>query len=504
MPIPEEPLSERELDVLSFLVRGASNREIAEQLVISPNTVKVHVRNIFAKLAVSSRTEATAVALQQGLVTLPGLDSSVVTAVEMGGLPPTLTINESDGPAHEATPAPSENYQAAVAPARSLMGPATAEPVEPEQTRDSGAATAQGRFRSPSRRLLAAGLALLLILGVVAFAGSQWFNLPDEGSSAITVTAAVPEFVPQPMQDPRWLVSQSMPSPQSHMALVAVGLHLYQIGGETAEGITDAVRIYDTGTFQWRTGAPKLTAVADAGAAVLFGEIYVLGGRTASGELTDLVEVYSPANDAWRRAVALPRPVAGALALSDGSFLYLFGGWDGNQYVADAYVYDASSDGWRPLTPMSHPRAFAAGGALASHLYVVGGFNGNEEVANCEYYELSRSMWAECPPMLLPRGAAGAAVLLNRLYVLGGGLNGEVASGELYDAARQTWEVINMPMMAGVQPLRWTHLGVAAVERHIYVAGGQRGAEKTADTFVFVPFPYQSFIPAASGGGSEP
>jgi hypothetical protein len=45
---------------------------------------------------------------------------------------------------------------------------------------------------------------------------------------------------------------------------------------------------------------------------------------------------------------------------------------------------------------------------------------------------------------------------------------------------------------------------VAAVERHIYVAGGQRGAEKTADTFVFVPFPYQSFIPAASGGGSEP
>jgi DNA-binding CsgD family transcriptional regulator len=466
MSNPEEPLSERELDVLGFLARGASNREIAEQLVISPNTVKVHVRNIFAKLAVSSRTEATTVALKQGLVTLPGMNTAAAAETQTAATPPTLAEDENQ-----------------------------------DALQDLGLPGTHGAGQN--RRLALGGLALLLLMVVMAFAGRNWLNSADDNSGRAQVTAAA-EFAEQPMQDPSWRISQSMPVPHSHMALVAVGLHLYHIGGETAEGITDTVRIYDTGNLQWRTGTPKLTAVADAGAAVLFGEIYVAGGRTAAGHLTDLVEVYSPANNAWRRTVPLPRPLAGALLLSDGSFLYLFGGWDGNQYLADGYVYDAGIDGWRPLPAMSRARAFAAGGALASRLYVVGGYDGQEEVADCEYYETGQNRWTECPPMLLPRGGAGAAVLLNRLYVLGGGLTGQVTLGEWYDLASQTWQVINMPMMAGVEPARWTHLGVAPVERYVYLVGGQRGSERIADTFVYAPFPYQSFIPAASSGGGEP
>jgi LuxR family transcriptional regulator, maltose regulon positive regulatory protein len=53
-----EPLSERELEVLRLLVRNMSNQEIAEQLVISINTVKQHVKNIFSKLDVHSRVQA--------------------------------------------------------------------------------------------------------------------------------------------------------------------------------------------------------------------------------------------------------------------------------------------------------------------------------------------------------------------------------------------------------------------------------------------------------------
>ena len=69
-----EPLSDRELEVLMAVVDGAANKQVAQILHISQNTVKVHLRNIYTKLDVSSRTEAVTAALQQGLVALPGTD----------------------------------------------------------------------------------------------------------------------------------------------------------------------------------------------------------------------------------------------------------------------------------------------------------------------------------------------------------------------------------------------------------------------------------------------
>jgi NarL family two-component system response regulator LiaR len=54
--------------VLSLLVEGLSNAEIAERLVISIATVKFHVRGILSKLGVSSRTEAVTLAWQENLI----------------------------------------------------------------------------------------------------------------------------------------------------------------------------------------------------------------------------------------------------------------------------------------------------------------------------------------------------------------------------------------------------------------------------------------------------
>ena len=62
-------LSEREGEILGLVATGASNRQFARKLSISPNTVKVHLRNTFSKLGVSSRTEATVLAIREGMVT---------------------------------------------------------------------------------------------------------------------------------------------------------------------------------------------------------------------------------------------------------------------------------------------------------------------------------------------------------------------------------------------------------------------------------------------------
>jgi DNA-binding NarL/FixJ family response regulator len=60
-------LAARELEVLQLLAAGQRNRSIAAALTISENTVKFHVRNLFRKLGVASRSEAIALAHSRGL-----------------------------------------------------------------------------------------------------------------------------------------------------------------------------------------------------------------------------------------------------------------------------------------------------------------------------------------------------------------------------------------------------------------------------------------------------
>ena len=61
-------LTDRELDVLKLVAKGLSNREISEELYISENTVKNHVRNILEKLRLRSRTEAAMYAVREKLI----------------------------------------------------------------------------------------------------------------------------------------------------------------------------------------------------------------------------------------------------------------------------------------------------------------------------------------------------------------------------------------------------------------------------------------------------
>jgi DNA-binding CsgD family transcriptional regulator/N-acetylneuraminic acid mutarotase len=442
-----ESLSERELDVLRAVTEGASNKEVAQILTISQNTVKVHLRNVYTKLGVSSRTEAVTAGIQQGLVTLPGTE-----LVE-----PAATVPEAGN----------------------------SEPIESET-----AVSPPSRF-SLNRTEIALILVILVVVVLIGLFGWQNLSAPD---------VATPEpFVEEPIGETRWLRNRPMPVGTAGMAVAAVGLEVYEIGGETAVGVTNAVTAYNTTNHVWTEKAVKPTAVSEVTAAVLFGEIYVPGGRLGDGSVTAVVEAYSPSNNAWRPAAALPQPVAGGLTLSDGSFLYLFGGWDGENYLDTAYVYDPGADSWRPLTPMTQPRAFAAGEFVTGHLYVVGGSNGTE-LAVCQFYDPVAATWSDCPDMLAPRAGAGAATLLNKLYILGGGLDeiGHVAYSEVYDPVAQTWQVVNTPPLNESSP--WTNLGVTNVETRIYALGGQRGSTFLADTLVYSPFVYQTFIPAASAG----
>ena len=66
----EETLSEREVEVLRRVAGGNRNRDIAEQLFISEETVKVHIKHIMEKLYASDRTQAVAIAVRRGIIQL--------------------------------------------------------------------------------------------------------------------------------------------------------------------------------------------------------------------------------------------------------------------------------------------------------------------------------------------------------------------------------------------------------------------------------------------------
>jgi DNA-binding NarL/FixJ family response regulator len=66
-----EPLTPRELEVLELLALGKTNRQIAEDFVLSVGTVKNHVEHIIAKLGVSDRTQAVVLALELGIISFP-------------------------------------------------------------------------------------------------------------------------------------------------------------------------------------------------------------------------------------------------------------------------------------------------------------------------------------------------------------------------------------------------------------------------------------------------
>lgn len=70
LPPTEDPLTEREVDVLKLVARGLTNHEIGERLYISERTVGTHISNILGKLHLANRTQAALYALREGLASL--------------------------------------------------------------------------------------------------------------------------------------------------------------------------------------------------------------------------------------------------------------------------------------------------------------------------------------------------------------------------------------------------------------------------------------------------
>jgi DNA-binding CsgD family transcriptional regulator/N-acetylneuraminic acid mutarotase len=453
------PLSERELEVLKLVATGATNQQIARDLVISPNTVKVHLRNIFEKLGVQSRTEATTEAIRRGWVKVEG---AVIVGAEFG-----------------------EGGEMAAQP-----------PEEPEPLAPPAPPIALWQRIYMS---VAAGAILLAL-----FLPGWWQSRGATQLASALSDAGRPHVAVAARGDlPRWTVRAPLPEGRSRLAVVGTNGKLYAIGGETASGITDQVTVYDPASNGWLPGAAKPTAVSNIGAAVLGGRVYVPGGVTeprpdgktnggdAAGlaaspfsspltpvqnhQVTSVLEVYDPKTDTWTAGAALPEPRAAyALAMLNGR-LYLFGGWDGAKYRAETFIYDPAANAWSTGTPLPAPRAFMAAAALQNEIFVVGGYDGQRELDTVTTYDptgegAAGGPWSTKPSLNQPRAGLGLLSLANRLYAIGGGWQSPLTFNEQYDMVSGGWSRTESPVTE-----QWRNLGLAALGEKIYAVGGWGG-----------------------------
>jgi DNA-binding CsgD family transcriptional regulator len=436
-----EPLSKREIEVLELVVTGATNRQIAQELVVSVNTVKVHLRNIFAKLGVESRTEATLKAIQDGLVDVPELQTDPDTN------PPPAT---EQAPRRSSEPLP-----------------------------------------WPKRIALVTSIVVVALITIVTWPQSNTAaeppsddtDNPVNGISSIDATG----------ETTGWRTLAPMTIARSRFALAADDDgYLYAIGGETSGGKTGAVERYDPATDQWSpVAASKPTRVSNISAASIGEWIYVPGGLEAEGGPTAVVEAYQPAEGTWDQFSPLPQPLSSYALTEYDEQLYLFGGKDERGHVINAtFIYNSQQDKWEIGKPMPSRRAYAAAAPLGSRIYVIGGYDGKQEQTTCEAYLVEEGNWESCEPLTLARGGLGVAAVANQLFAVGGGWSGYLWFNEKHSPGTSDWLPFETPV--GQQ---WRNLAVVSMPDKFYVAGGWNG-DYLNGVWEYVVFWHKIFIPA--------
>jgi len=308
----ENPLSGREREILQLVAEGLTNREIAQRLSISPNTVKVHLSNIFEKAGVASRTEATLYAIEHRIVEVPGGETVQPASKE------TLWTYISDHPWVGLI---------SVLLIVTMFSTILITIFNSPQSEEIDPATLnrwQELTPMPEARV-----------GLTAVAyDNQIYAIAGEGKEGVSGSVFRYDIA-----EDSWKRLLDKPTPVTDVGGVLIGEEIYIPGGLGADGSpVDVLEIYDPRHNTWSTGAPLPEPLSAYAIAAFEGKLYLFGGWDGKAPVSTTY-IYDPKTDIWDEGQSIGFSMFGAMAAVANEKIVIVGGTNGAKLLNNFNAY---------------------------------------------------------------------------------------------------------------------------------------------------------------------
>jgi N-acetylneuraminic acid mutarotase len=262
----------------------------------------------------------------------------------------------------------------------------------------------------------------------------------------------------------------------SSIVIIVAALFLLSIVFVFSESLAQTVTVA-RGSF-WTAAESMPTPRTEVTAAVLENEIYVIGGFDGAGQVTDIVEVYTIANNSWTNGPPLPEPLHHTAAASYNGKIYVVGGYTSPWSPSNKlFIYDSLQGKWQEGKPMPTARGALNANFINGTLYAIGGSSDRPLNSN-EAYNPSSDTWTTKAFMPTSRHHAGSAVVDGKIFVVGGRISDSlenISVNEAYDPVQDTW-------ITDLEPMPSKRSGIAAASSSltnssIYVFGGEEASK---------------------------